>query len=71
MPENTPLIPPINPPQPKPPEVDVSLSIVESAERMISPKPDGEAESEAELSKELDNLTPEEPGNETLRAMEK
>jgi hypothetical protein len=54
MHENAPLIPPINPPPPKPPEVDVSLSIVESAERMISPKPDGEAESEAEFEKNLE-----------------
>lgn len=69
MPESTPLIPPINPPAPKPPEVDVSLSIVESAERMISPKPDGEAESEKKLTEELEKAGA--PGNETLRAMEK
>ena len=58
MPENTPLIPPINPLRPKPPEVDVSLSIVESAERMISPKPDGEAESEKKFEEELKSGEP-------------
>ena len=54
------------PHQPKPPEVDVSLSIVESAEALISPKPDGEAESEEKFTKELEKAGT--PGNETLRA---
>jgi len=57
------------PHQPKPPEVDVSLSIVESAEAMISPKPDGEKISEEKFSEELKKASA--PGDETLRAMEK
>lgn len=45
------------PHQPVPSHVDISLPVVESAENFISPKPDGEAESEAEFEKNLEAAT--------------
>lgn len=57
---------------PKPPEMDVSLQAVESAEAFVSGSPNGEAESEAEFSKTLETASEKaNPGDLTLEAMKK
>lgn len=68
---------PNDPARRKPPElIKVSLSDVkairESAETLLSPKPEGEEISEDEFAAELERASAKaNPGNETLNAMEK
>ncbi len=58
--------------EPPKPLVKLSLRGIEGAENIIDPKPDGEAESETEFAKTFQEaIRKANPGNETLRAMEK
>lgn len=67
-----PPIPGGEPHMPVPSHTDISIATVESAEAFISPKPDGEAEGEQELSDELQDASRKaNPEGSTLAAMEK
>ncbi len=64
---------PNDPARHKPPGLaSLSLADLESAEHLLNPEPDGEAESESEFATKLREATERAiPGDETLKAMEK